>query len=88
MLNTFSSKCFNLQSTPLEESTHNRSSLDDNPEDLYCTEDVCELLSHMDMSKSSGPDGISAKMLKNTATSIASSITLLFNLSIRKDVCM
>lgn len=32
-------QCFNMQSTPLEEDTYNRSSLGNNPEDLYCTEE-------------------------------------------------
>ena len=36
-----------------------------------------------DTSKSNGPDGISARMLKHTAISITPSITWLFNLSIR-----
>ena len=39
--------------------------------------------SDLDVSKSSGPDGISAKMLKHTAVGIAPSITQLFNLSIK-----
>ena len=58
--------------------------LDDHPSELYCHEDqVCELLCGLDTSKSSGPDGISAKMLKFMAISIAPSIAQLFNMSIR-----
>ena len=41
------------------------------------------MLKLLDVSKSSGPDGISARMLKATANVIASSITVLFNLSIQ-----
>ena len=41
------------------------------------------LLLNLDDSKASGPDGISATMLKHTATSIAPSVTALFNLSIQ-----
>ena len=40
---------------------------------------VQELLSSLDESKANGPDEISAKMLKNTAPCIGSSITKLFN---------
>ena len=86
MLNTFFAKCFNSESTPLEENAtaRNAPQLDENPEDLYCSEEeVFELLSHLDTSKSNGPDGISARMLKHTAISITPSITWLFNLSIR-----
>ena len=41
------------------------------------------MLLTLDTSKSSGPDGISAAMLKATATSIAKGITALFNKSIK-----
>ena len=54
------------------------------PTSLLCTEiQVYDLLRSLDTSKSSGPDGISARMLKNTARPIAPSITNLFNGSIR-----
>ena len=42
-----------------------------------------EHLLNLDVSKASGPDGISATMLKHTDTSIAPSVTALFNLSIQ-----
>ena len=85
MLNKFFSKCFNRRSAPLEAWSESDFNLPDNPPDeLLCNEDtVCELLTGLDVSKSSGPDGISAKMLKYTAVSITPSITQLFNLSIR-----
>jgi len=48
-----------------------------------CTEEeVLKLLLSLDVTKSSGPDGISANMLKATAITIASSLCKLFNLSI------
>ncbi len=47
-------------------------------DDLLCTEE--EVI----IAKSNGPDGISARMLKTTATSIASSLCKLLNLSIMK----
>ena len=51
---------------------------------LLCTEDsIFDLLASLDTSKSSGPDNISALMLKQTAASIAPSITQLFNQSLQ-----
>ena len=55
------------------------------PENLLCSEDsIADLLISLDTSKSSGVDGISAKMLKSTAYiySITSSITNLYNRSL------
>ena len=54
------------------------------PSELLCNEEnICELLESLDISKSNGPDGISARMLKYTAASIAPSITCLFNQSLQ-----
>ena len=85
MLNKFFSNCFNRNCAPLEDWSEGDYKLpDDTPDELLCDEDtVCELLAGLDVSKSSGPDGISGKMLKHTAVSIAPSVTQLFNLSIR-----
>ena len=48
--------------------------------ELLCTEDeICAFLKSLDTSKASGPDGISARMLKATADAIAPSVTKLFN---------
>ena len=59
-------------------------SSDDNIDNLLCTEEeVLRLLQSIDMSKANGPDKISGKKLKATATSIAYPITILFNKSIR-----
>ena len=53
------------------------------PENLLCTEDeVMSLLQTIDVSKASGPDQISGRMLKAMATSIAAPVTKLFNQSI------
>ena len=60
MLNKIFSKCFNRRSAPLE--TWSESDFDLPDEDT-----ICELLTGLDVSKSSGADGISAKMLKYTA---------------------
>ncbi len=40
----------------------------------------------LDTSKASGPDGISAKMLNGTASSITPSLTRLFNMSIESGI--
>ena len=82
VLNNFFYECFNSTLPPLP--TH-VSWLDpvNFPEDLLCTEDVTiELITKLEISKATGPDNISARMLKETATSIASSLTKLFNLSL------
>ena len=50
---------------------------------LYTESDVLHLLCAVDTTKASGPDGISGYMLKGTAESIASSLTHLFNMSIK-----
>ena len=46
--------------------------------------EVLDILKSLDTSKATGPDGISAKMLKETATSIAPSLTKLFQKSFKK----
>ena len=49
---------------------------------LIAEECVATALLKLDISKSTGSDGISARMLKHTALNIAPSLTKLFNLSI------
>jgi len=73
LLNSFFATCFNTSHPPLSvDSSNNRDS--ECPDELLCTsEEVEHLLLNLDESKASGPDGISATMLKRTATSIASS---------------
>ena len=46
--------------------------------------EVLDILNSLDTSKATGPDGISAKMLKETATSVAPSLTKLFQISLKK----
>ncbi len=56
----------------------------DYPENMLCSEEqVLSLISSLDTTKSTGSDGVSARMLKATAISIARSVTDLFNLSLR-----
>ena len=45
---------------------------------------MLKLLASLDSSKATGPDKISALMLKKTATSIAPSVTSLFNQSLKE----
>ena len=54
------------------------------PDEILCTGDyLYELITNLDVTKSSGVDGISARMLKQTSASIVPSLTKLFNLSLR-----
>ena len=81
-LNAFFSSCFNQSCHPI--STTNPTTVPECPPAILCTEDeVCQLLKSLDCSKASGPDGISARMLKSTASAIAPSVTKLFNCSIK-----
>ena len=53
------------------------------PVDLLCTEgEAFDLLCSIDPTKSSGPDQISARMLRATATRITPAVMKLFNISI------
>ena len=82
LLNTYFYNCFNKSVPPLDDYRPYLypSNL---PEELQCTEeDVFELITNLDGNKSTGPDDISAKMLKGTASSVTLSLTRLFNLSL------
>ena len=86
LLNNFFVSCFNTSHSPLQNSDPKTESSGDIPEDMLCSkESICELLLSLDVSKSSGPDGISAQMLKHTAINIAPAVTSLFNLSLKKE---
>lgn len=74
---SFFSTCFNTDVDPLQSPSP---ACDVS---LLCTpEEVFELISHTDCSKASGPDGISGRMLKGVASSIASPLCKLFNMSL------
>ena len=85
MLNKFFACCFNPSLDPLhEDDRENDIQSSTCPPDYYCTEEeVLALIQSLDVSKASGPDGISIRMLKGTAASIAPSLTMLFNISLR-----
>ena len=67
MLNAHFLRCFNYSVPPLAHHSYHISSSDE-ISDLLCSEEEVEyLLSSGDTSKATGPDGISARMLKSTA---------------------
>ena len=86
MLNNHFSNCFNTSLPPLSgpyESAEHLHLLERSQEHLLCTDDdVLGLLQNIDISKASGQDQISGRMLKATATNIATPVTKLFNKSI------
>ena len=84
MLNTFFYFCFNQSHPPVAECYPPYFSCPDNV--LCCEQEVCDLLAALDVTKASGQDGISARMLRYTAPSIASSLTELFNLSLKSSI--
>ena len=74
MLNLFFSTCFYSPLT--EEDDLNMIAPFECPFELLCTiEEVEHLLTSLDTSKATGPDRVSATMLKHTATSIAPLVT-------------
>ena len=85
LLNTFFASCFNNSHSPLaDEDFLNIECSDSFPEDFLCSEDqILDMLASLDVTKSNGPDNISARMLKATATSLAPSVAALFNLSLQ-----
>ncbi len=75
LLNEVLSQNFNSAIPPLSDADSQHfmvNPLTVSPEDILCSEEeVLGLLLAIDTSKASGPDGISGKMLKNTALSIS-----------------
>ena len=57
------------------------------PPNFFCNdEEVFDLITHLDISKLTGPDGVSAVMFKSVTSSVSSSLTTLFNLSLSSGV--
>ena len=85
MLNTFFSTCFNQAVPPLLPDQSSPSGLSAAAcDDLLCTPDEVHFyLSSLDPSKATGPDGISARILRQTVDSTTTSVTELLNLSLR-----
>ena len=84
VLNSFFHSCFNSVLPPLLEEHMAPPHPTNCPEELLCTEEelVFDLLISLDTSKSSGPDGISARMLKGVACSLTPVLAKVFNISI------
>ena len=83
LLNSFFCSCFNRSHPPIQHQPTPDIDSSTCPEEFLCADsEVCEMLAALDVTKSSGPDGISPRMLKSTAPCIAPSLTRLFNLSI------
>lgn len=60
---------------------------DSNIDSIFVTtKEVEDLLSSLDTSKSTGPDGIHPRILKETSSAIAPSLTRLFNMSLTRGV--
>ena len=79
-------KSFNFSIAPLSFADLDQVPVEPNscPDEFLCTdEEIQHQLETLDVSKSSGPDGISAQMLKPVAQSIAPSIARLINQSIK-----
>ena len=85
VLNSFFASCFNKSHAPIHSTEFRTTSHpSDFPVELLCDQDeITDLLASLDITKSSGPDNISARMLKYTAHSIAPAVRMLFNLSLK-----
>ena len=83
-LSDFFCRCFNSSTPPLSNANIPLSPISSIcPPDLLCSPtDIQHLISQLPSRTSSGPDGISATMLKNTALSISEPFTMIFNSSI------
>ena len=81
MLNKFFASCWNSAEDPITEETY-ISCLSSYEDMAVSPDEVLHLITNLDTNKANGADGISALMLKATATSIASSLAKLFSLSL------
>ena len=82
LLNSFFYKCFNANSPPLPNLPLNLQP-SNYPVELLCDEaEVYDLILGLDPTKSTGPDGISVKMLPGTIDAIVPSLTRIFSLSL------
>ena len=79
MLNQYFSECFSMAEPPLANGDYcNIQTTGECPQDILCTEDeVFCMLNSLNTTKANGPDGISARMLKNTTPSVTPSLTKL-----------
>ena len=84
MINTFFSSCLNTSVAPLSLHSHLDFSIGDCPNELLCeVKSIVDLLLKIPSDTSSGPDGISARMLLATAHSISLPLVMIFNCSVK-----
>ena len=79
MLNNFFAECWNCSELPLNavtETTYAAHHLNERvPDDFVFTpEYILQLIRGLDITKANGPDGVSAHILKGTASSISPSL--------------
>ena len=88
VLNHYFSTCSNSSTPPLTPTSHFDSPPSSScPLDLLCSEDkLLRLLLNLSCDTATGPDGISARMLKLSAHSITAPLTLIFNISISSSI--
>ena len=87
MINQFFCNCFNLSVPPLSTASGDSGSSEDCPSYLLCSNvEVVKLLIQIPSNTFTGPDGISAHMLRETSYSISSPLTSIFNLSIKSGI--
>ena len=72
ILSDFFASCWNSQEQPLAEDTYKKAHALPFEDATVTAEQVFHLINSLDTNKASGPDGISALMLRSTANSIAS----------------
>ena len=87
LLNQFFKSCFTSSTQPLCADTNQpQASRSGTPlSNISCSqEEVLDLLYTYKLKTAAGPDGVSSRMLQETARSISSSLTELFNLSLKK----
>ena len=87
LLNEVFGKNFNAKVPPLTADDIISVEPNECPENLLCSEDdILEIILSLDTNKASGLDGISVRMLKETAATISPILCTLFNLSITMGV--
>ena len=87
MINQFFCNCFNLSVPPLSTASGDSGSSEDCPSYLLCSNvEVVKLLLQIPSNTFTGPNGISAHMLRETSYSISSPLTSIFNLSIKSGI--
>ena len=69
-MNTFFAGCWNSVEQPMDEETYHTAGLPHFEGSFISAEEVFNLIINLDTDKVNGPDGISAFMLKATASSI------------------